>query len=217
MNAVTGASRNHAALMDAIYRRQVRIYDATRKYYLFGRDRLIRELDAPPGSRVLELGCGTGRNLALIGQRWPGMQLYGIDISQEMLGAARSRLGHRARLALADASAFDATTVLGTGLFDRVVISFALSMIPCWRETVAHAAQLLAPGGSLHIVDFHDAAGLPAPLRRALERWLTRFHVTPRIELMAVCQELAARAGLSCRVETGAFGYYRLIKVTRSR
>lgn len=217
MTMLAGQARAHGALMDAIYRRQVRIYDITRKYYLFGRDRLIRGLDAAPGARVLELGCGTGRNLAMIARRWPGMRLFGIDISREMLGAAQARLGDGARLALADAGAFDPAALLGTARFDRVVISFALSMIPPWQQTVAHAATLLAPGGSLHIVDFHDAAGLPGPLRRLLHAWLTRFHVTPRTELAKLAQDIAARQGLSCQTHTGAFGYYRLIVLTRSR
>ncbi|HEY0281515.1 MAG TPA: hypothetical protein VGC27_02700 [Rhizomicrobium sp.] len=34
--------QNHAALMDEIYRHQRYVYDLTRKYYLFGRDRLIK-------------------------------------------------------------------------------------------------------------------------------------------------------------------------------
>ncbi|MCW1986434.1 UNVERIFIED_ORG: S-adenosylmethionine-diacylgycerolhomoserine-N-methyltransferase [Sphingomonas sp. R1F5B] len=217
MTMLAGQARAHGALMDAIYRRQVRIYDITRKYYLFGRDRLIRGLDAAPGARVLELGCGTGRNLAMIARRWPGMRLFGIDISREMLGTAQARLGNGARLALADASAFDAAALLGTARFDRIVISFALSMIPPWQQTVAHAATLLAPGGSLHIVDFHDAAGLPGPLRRLLQAWLTRFHVTPRTELAKLAQDIATQHGLSCQTHTGAFGYYRLIVLTRSR
>lgn len=217
MTMLAGQARAHGALMDAIYRRQVRIYDITRKYYLFGRDRLIRGLDAAPGARVLELGCGTGRNLAMIGRRWPGMRLFGIDISREMLGSAQARLGNGARLALADASAFDAAALLGTARFDRIVISFALSMIPPWQETIAHAATLLAPGGSLHIVDFHDAAGLPGPLRRLLQAWLTRFHVTPRIDLAAKAQSLAAQYGLACQVHTGSLGYYRLVILSRPR
>jgi S-adenosylmethionine-diacylgycerolhomoserine-N-methlytransferase len=103
--------------------------------------------------------------------------------------------------------------LLGTARFDRIVISFALSMIPPWRETVAHAATLLAPGGSLHMVDFHDAAGLPGPLRRLLQRWLARFHVTPRTDLAAVAQ-VRPREGLGCAIHDGALGYYRLIVLT---
>ena len=55
-DALTGG---HAALMDEVYRRQRFIYDLTRKYYLFGRDKLIRELALAPGERLVEVGCGT--------------------------------------------------------------------------------------------------------------------------------------------------------------
>ena len=50
---------SHAALMDATYRRQRLVYDATRKYYLLGRDHLIERLDPPEGGAVLEIACGT--------------------------------------------------------------------------------------------------------------------------------------------------------------
>ncbi len=46
--------------MDGIYRYQRYIYDATRKYFLLGRDTLLDELDPPDGGSVLEVGCGTG-------------------------------------------------------------------------------------------------------------------------------------------------------------
>ena len=54
---------SEAALMDRIYRRQRHVYDFTRKYYLLGRDELIERLAPPADSRVLEIGCGTARNL----------------------------------------------------------------------------------------------------------------------------------------------------------
>ena len=43
------AAATAAEKMDAIYRRQRFIYDATRRYYLFGRDRLIGSLKPPLG------------------------------------------------------------------------------------------------------------------------------------------------------------------------
>jgi S-adenosylmethionine-diacylgycerolhomoserine-N-methlytransferase len=64
-------AKDHAALMDLVYRRQRYVYDLTRKYYLFGRDRLIRELDLKPGDRVVEIGCGTARNLVRMAQLYP--------------------------------------------------------------------------------------------------------------------------------------------------
>src|SRR5262249_43214804 len=60
---VASLGTSSAQEMDAIYRYQRYIYDATRKYYLFGRDRLIANLDPPERGTVLEIACGTGRNL----------------------------------------------------------------------------------------------------------------------------------------------------------
>ena len=211
--ASSAPEAGHAALMDAIYRRQTRIYDATRKYYLFGRDTLIAGLAAKPGARVLEVGCGTGRNLALIAKRWPGVKLHGLDISQEMLSTAREKLGGEAVLSLGDATDFDPRTRFGTATFDRIVISFAISMIPVWREAVRHAASLLAPGGSLHVVDFHDFAGLPGFARKGLNAWLAKFHVAPRLDLAPFAQQLAVETGLRCEARRGALGYFMLVSL----
>ena len=57
--------------MDRVYRRQRYVYDFTRKYYLFGRDRLIAGLALEPGDRLVEIGCGTARNLIAIARRLP--------------------------------------------------------------------------------------------------------------------------------------------------
>ncbi len=213
--ASPSTSAQHASLMDTIYRWQRPIYDVTRKYYLFGRDRLIRELDARPAMNVLELGCGTGRNLDRIARAWPGVACHGLDISSEMLKSAHKRMGSRAMLAQGDATAFDPLALFGCTGFDRIVLSYALSMIPDWQECVSHAAATLLPGGSLHIVDFGDAAGLPAPARRALEGWLARFHVAPRRDLPALAQGLAHAHGLGCEVHNGPARYYQLVRLTR--
>ena len=132
---------SHAALMDGVYRYQRHIYDLTRKYYLLGRDRMIRDLDVPAGGAVLELGCGTGRNLALIARAYPAARLCGLDISAGMLETAaasirRAGLAGRVTLARGDASSFRALDHFGRDGFDRVVISYSLSMIPPWRRTI---------------------------------------------------------------------------------
>lgn len=208
-------STGHAALMDQVYRGQRHIYDATRKFFLFGRDRLIEELNARPGDAVLEMACGTGRNLHKIARRWPGSVLHGFDISTEMLKSAHEALGQDALLAQGDATAFDPLPTFGRRVFDRVVISFALSMIPDWRAALDQGARLLAPGGSLHVVDFGDLAGLPSPFRAALRAWLAHFHVTPRLDLAEAAHALAAQGSMECRVRDGLLGYYRLVTLVR--
>jgi S-adenosylmethionine-diacylgycerolhomoserine-N-methlytransferase len=175
------------ALMNRIYRRQRHIYDATRKYFLLGRDLLIARL-APEGAAcVLEIGCGTGRNLILAAQRYPDARFFGIDVSTEMLTSAieaiaRAGLSSRIHVAHADATAFDPARLFGKAQFDRVFISYSLSMIPAWRAVVDSAIVRLAPDGELHIVDFGGQEGLPRWFRSLLRRWLAVFHVTPRDE-----------------------------------
>lgn len=207
----------HAALMDSIYRGQRHIYDLTRKYYLFGRDRLIAGLDCQPGDTVLEIACGTGRNLALVRNLWPGTRLYGVDISAEMLKSAQAALGGEAVLAAGDARGFSAQATLGQDQFDRVILSYALSMIPDWERALAHAATLVAPGGSLHVVDFGDLAGIPAPLARGLRAWLARFHVEPRIALPDESAAIAAAKGLDRTSERGLLGYFQTARLHRPR
>ncbi|MEJ5976128.1 class I SAM-dependent methyltransferase [Novosphingobium sp. PS1R-30] len=206
---------DHAALMDSVYRGQRHIYDLTRKYYLFGRDRLIDELAAEPGQAVLEIGCGTGRNLAQVARRWPGVALHGLDLSSEMLKSAHATLGTSAVLAQGDATAFCVQELFGRADVDRAILSYALSMIPDWRAALAQGASVLAPGGALHVVDFGDLAGLPAPLRKGLRAWLAAFHVMPRRELVETAQEIAWNRRLECRSARGPLGYFQMITLTR--
>jgi S-adenosylmethionine-diacylgycerolhomoserine-N-methlytransferase len=207
---MASANPSHAALMDEVYRGQRHIYDLTRKYYLFGRDTLIAGLDARPGMRVLEVACGTGRNLAKVGKAWPDVRLFGLDISAEMLKSARAALGAEARLGEGDACSFDAQAVLGEAAFERIVLSYSLSMIPDWEAALDHAAGLLAGDGQLHIVDFGDLAGLPRPFAAALRAWLAKFHVAPRAAMPAAAASIAHARGLRLKSRRGPLGYYQL-------
>lgn len=171
-----------------MYRYQRLVYDASRAYYLLGRDRLIDALDVPAGGSVLEVGCGTGRNLVKAAQRYPHGAFHGIDISDEMLkqaaaSVARAGLSSRIRLAQADAAGFDPARLFGIAAFDRICFSYTLSMIPEWKDALRLACGILAPGGRIHVVDFGQGEGLPPGLRHGLRRWLALFGVEPRAEL----------------------------------
>ncbi len=134
-------------LMNRIYRRQRHVYDVTRKFYLLGRDRLIHRLSPPAGSRVLEIGCGTARNLIVAARTYPDVHFFGIDISTEMLGTARrlvarEGLSTEIRLARADATTFDPALLFGVPGFSRIFVSYSLSMIPGWQAGARPRAGL---------------------------------------------------------------------------
>ncbi len=206
--------------MDRMYGVQRHIYDVTRAYYLLGRDHLIKALQPPPGGTILEMGCGTGRNLVAAAKQYPKARLYGFDISNAMLETAggavhRNELVGRVILAQADASDFDAWKSFGVANFDRVFFSYTLSMIPPWQAAIEQGFKALSPGGELHIVDFGSCERLPRLAKSGLYAWLKRFHVTPRVELAACLESLAAKTGAQIEVKSLFRGYAITAKVIK--
>ena len=204
--------------MDGVYRGQRHIYDLTRKYYLLGRDRLIDELQPPVGGHVLEVGCGTGRNLIAAARCWPGVHFHGLDISEEMLKSARAAIARaglerRIRVAQGDATDFDPQALFHVAQFDRIFQSYTLSMIPDWQGAVREAARHLAPGGSLHIVDFGQQEELPRWFRAWLLGWLRRFHVAPRAMLPEAAREIASDVGGRMALERLYRGYAWSVRI----
>lgn len=213
-----------AGNMDRMYRHQRGIYDLTRKFYLLGRDGLIRGLKPSPESHVLEIGCGTARNLILAAKRFPDADFFGVDISEEMLITARANvtrdmLDDAIEVAQGDATNFDPKALFGVERFERIFISYSLSMIPVWRAVLEHAIRMLAPDGELHIVDFGDQRGLPGFFAGLLQRWLHLFHVTPRADLEIQLQTLADyhQAELHFSRPFRGYAQYAVLRLSHAR
>jgi SAM-dependent methyltransferase len=103
----------------------------------------LRVLAPAPGERVLDAGCGTGRNLAAV--ITAGAGVVGIDFSPPMLALAR-RAGGPAHLALADLQGplpFEDET------FDAVLSSLTGEHIADLEVTFAEFARILKPAGRL--------------------------------------------------------------------
>ena len=194
------ATPDAASQMDGIYKFQRYIYNATRKYYLLGRDRLLNELQPDEESTVLEVGCGTGRNLIHAARRYPNAKFIGFDISRAMLETARTSIA-RAGLAdridvyQADATAFDLSDLCGESRVGRVFISYTLSMIPAWRRVLLRALEAAGPGGRLYILDFGQQEAWPRWFKAVLFAWLRQFSVHPRAELKPELTKLASDTG----------------------
>lgn len=168
--------------MDKMYRYQRYFYDLTRKYYLFGRDKLIEEMNVQAGENILEVGCGTGRNLSILAKKYPATNFFGLDASAEMLETATQKITKNKqanvnlKLALADDFSFDKTFDLAKP-FDTIFFSYSISMIPTWQESIVNALENLQSGRSFYIVDFYDQRDLPVAFQKILQKWLKFFHV----------------------------------------
>ena len=181
--------------MDRVYRQQRHIYDLTRKFYLLGRDRMIDQLSPGPSARIVEVGCGTARNLIRLARRYPDAKVFGLDASHAMLetastAIARAGLSDRITLAQGYAEALSPALFGETAPFDDILFSYSLSMIPDWRQALNAAKDALSANGRIHIVDFGDLRNLISPARSALRRWLELFHVAPREELLSALENL---------------------------
>lgn len=181
----TAAHTNPARRMDRMYRYTRHIYDLTRRPYLLGRDDVLAEIAAQPASSVLEVGCGTARNLRKLCSQAPQHTLYGLDASDQMLATARTacaRAGCSEAIRLIQGLAQDIQPSLFgcTSPFDIVLCSYVLSMIPTATSVVDAALASVRSGGKVYIVDFWDQARWPAPARYALQQWLAWFGVDHR-------------------------------------
>lgn len=201
--------------MDRMYRHQRYFYDLTRKYYLLGRDRLIGEMNVKRGETVLEVGCGTARNLIILAGKHKDAKFYGLDASSEMLKTSQNKVSAhkidniKLEVALADTFGFGETFGLEQP-FDKIFFSYSISMIPPWKESIANALANLRSGGSFYIVDFYDQAELPAFFQKMLQGWLRQFHVQFWGELMPHLESLE-KEGLGKLTLTPLYKRYSFI------
>ncbi len=77
-------------------------YDALPLPHVAWGRRVLDRMRLEGDERVLDAGCGTGRDGEALLERWPGVHLVGIDGSEQMVAQARFRLGDRAELHVAD-------------------------------------------------------------------------------------------------------------------
>ena len=206
----------HQERMDRRYRYQRHVFDLSRKLILFGRERAIAALRLGDARSVLEIGCGTGRNLKLMAEAHPALRLTGTDISEEMLKSARAKL---VRAQLDDRVSLqqgDAATPPIDGKSQRILMSYSLSMVPDWRRALAVAIETLEPGGILAIVDFGNFGGLPDRLAEVCIDILSRQDAPPCLELPQELRRHATSRALSVHHEYALAGLYQLAIVERA-
>lgn len=150
-----GTSSAPQKALERYYQFHSRIYDATRWSFLFGREEVLRRVArvASHPRRILEVGCGTGRNLVSLRRRFPHAHITGVDLSEQMLAIAAGKVrdGQTALLR----RSYSAPVHEPDEPFDLILFSYALSMFnPGWEQALNAAHEDLRPGGCVAVVDF---------------------------------------------------------------
>lgn len=174
----------------------------------------------PPkkGERVLDVGCGTGAQLAIYQER--GCKVSGIDLSSPMLRVAKLKLGAEAILIKGDAIRMP----YSDDSFDLVFSSLFLHQLnpQLQSATLGEVVRVLRPEGQVLLIDFHPKQGkslkgmLSYLIIRTIEFFAGWEHFSNSRDFLSRggILNLAARHGLKIQeiivVANGNLGVYLL-------
>lgn len=110
--------------------------------------------DLSRGGRVVDVHCGGGRWLIAMAQRFPKLELVGVEFEEDSVARARRNveeagLADRIRIVQADVS-----KPSERGPFDLVYFQYALHQLPDAVAGLRAAWQALAPGGRMLVLDW---------------------------------------------------------------
>ena len=131
----------------------------------------VHRLEVRSGDHLLDVACGTGVLLREIGERYPDVQLSGVDLSAHMLIMAQNRIGSSAELQVARAEQLP----YAPESFDVVVCTNAFHYFRRPAPVIEEIERVLKPGGRVVITDWcHDY--LICKLCDITLRWIDKAH-----------------------------------------
>jgi len=167
--------------MAEIEAHESKIYSEFAPFYdkIFGKifynrlERVIEDLDIPPGAKVLEVGAGTGTSFPAYPTH---CEITGIDLAPDMLARARQKIEENGwhHLRVMEMNALDLKFPDNT--FDYVMAFHVVTVVPDPIQMIAEAKRVCKPGGRIVIVN-HFTTDVPVigSLTQAMDpitRWL---------------------------------------------
>ncbi len=164
--AMIAPSLTHADVTDA-YARWAPIYDAVFAAVMHPGRRAAAATINRIGGRVLDVGIGTGLELAMFDR---SVRLTGVDLCEPMLRIARERVRRLGLSNVEDLRVMDAMDLsFETASFDAVVAPYVLTVVPDPERTLDEMARVVRPGGSIVLVNH---IGAERGSIAAIEAWL---------------------------------------------
>jgi len=158
---VNKSSSEQVEVID-IYRKRAKGYDASGIAGLESwRKEAVQLLNLKPGDQVVDIGCGTGLNFALLEEAvGPEGKIVGVDLTDAMLDQARQRADKQGwkniELVQSDAVQYEFPPQVG-----GIISAFALTFIPDCARVIHNGSQALAPGRMWVVLDMAWPAALP--------------------------------------------------------
>lgn len=158
-------SKSHIA-----FNKQAQAFDGS-MYSTFSREAYpiaIEALLKIPFGSILDLGCGTGMALKLLLEKRSGIKAYGLDLSENMLKVAESRLGSKAELTKGDAE----NMPYKDGSFDTVLCIESFHHYPEPLKASSEIMRVLKPGGTFVLCD----STMKSPVRQIVNFFIRFSH-----------------------------------------
>jgi len=126
----------------------------------------------PPGSRVLEAGCGTGCQTCIVTSHSPGAEIVSVDISRTSLEMAQARLEDMGNPCHQFIGGDLFHLPFRESTFDHVFVCFVLEHLPDPVTALRALRGLLKPGGSITVIEGdHGSCYFHPETRKALAAW----------------------------------------------
>ena len=201
----------NAQALKRYYRLHAKIYDVTRWSFLFGRQRIIElaSKNSQP-KKILEVGCGTGRNLSALAKTFPEAMITGLDLSSDMLNIAKNKLqSFDDRIVLIEKK-YESPLKNAKGdieKYDLVLFSYALSMFnPGWDIAINAAKEQLSDKGIIAVVDFNRSRF------ESYRNWMDINHVKMEAHLYPMLEkQFNPIINESCKAYLGVWEYLLFI------
>jgi ubiquinone/menaquinone biosynthesis C-methylase UbiE len=166
--------------------------------------------------RVLDVACGTGTLLQMVAERHPSAALTGIDIDPKVLARAKTKVGTKAVVELASATAMP----FASGAFDIVLSSLAFHHLTREEKVAAmrEVHRVLRSGGEFHLGDFGPPHTPGMRIASFLTEKIGREHVADNFAGLLV--PMLHYAGFGLVEETARFasifGTLRTLRAVKS-
>jgi ubiquinone/menaquinone biosynthesis C-methylase UbiE len=205
-----------------LYDGMARRYDRNARAFRLGgfhepfyKRQAINALDLKPGDTVVDVGCGTGLNFALLQQRvGPGGHIIGIDLTPGMLAQASRRIERNGwrnvTLVQSDAAQFD----FPEGI-DAILSTFVLIFVPGYGAVINNGFSALRHGGRFSVLDMRKPDRWPSWIVRLMIRTSAPFEVSLDQSTRQPWRAMQALTGARTRFSTYYGGFVYLAVATR--
>lgn len=107
----------------------------------------------PPGSKILEAGCGIGAQTVILAGKNPASQFISIDISEDSLNRAQTavKTEQLTNVSFRKADIFDLP--FAGESFDHIIVCFVLEHLPEPLDALKKLKHVLKPGGTLTAIE----------------------------------------------------------------